>query len=269
MREARTFALMRARRPGDGVARQRPDGDCGRSRARRDDRRLTRQRARSRADRAVDDRDSSSIRAAPRPPPRSCWPPSSSRYAEGDASQSPSEMLCALDGAAVGLPGARPGPTACRIRSSGGCGQGGCERPADDGPLHLQLRTEHNRCLSRDNLKPFALGAAATGVSTAFDDSVKEYFAPTRRAKWLGDAVDVEGQPYVIVPLATALYVTGRLSPSHTRYQAATYDIAQATIVEAVYSTALKYTPTGCARTDRTTSPFRPAIHRTPSRGPR
>ena len=94
---------------------------------------------------------------------------------------------------------------------------------------------------SRDNLKPFVLGAAATGVSTAFDQDVKEYFAPTRRTKWLGDAVDVEGQPYVIVPLATALYVTGRLSPSHKRYQAATYDIAQATIVEAVYSTALKY----------------------------
>jgi hypothetical protein len=94
---------------------------------------------------------------------------------------------------------------------------------------------------SRDNLMPFVLGAAATGVSTAFDDDVKDYFAPTRRAKWLGDAVDVEGQPYVIVPLATALYVTGRLSPSHKRYQAATYDIAQATIVEAVYSTTLKY----------------------------
>ena len=94
---------------------------------------------------------------------------------------------------------------------------------------------------SRDNLKPFVLGAALTGVSTAFDDDVVGYFGPTRRAKWWGDAVDLEGQPYVIVPLASVLYLAGRLSSTHKRFQDATYDIAQATIVEAVYSTAIKY----------------------------
>ena len=94
---------------------------------------------------------------------------------------------------------------------------------------------------SRDNLKPLVLGAALTGASTAFDDNVAAYFGPTRRAKWLGDAVHVEGQPYVIVPVATALYMAGRLFPKHKRFQDTTYDIAQATIVEAVYSTAIKY----------------------------
>jgi membrane-associated phospholipid phosphatase len=95
---------------------------------------------------------------------------------------------------------------------------------------------------SRDNLKPFLIGAAATGASAFFDDEVMSYFSETRRAKWLGDAVDVEGQPYVIVPVAALLYGAGRLS-SHgsQRFRDATYDLAQATIVEAVYSTSLKY----------------------------
>ena len=59
---------------------------------------------------------------------------------------------------------------------------------------------------SIDNLKPFLAGAAATGVATAFDDNVQRYFGETRRAKWLGDAVDVEGQPVVIVPMALVLF---------------------------------------------------------------
>ena len=95
---------------------------------------------------------------------------------------------------------------------------------------------------SLDNLKPFLAGAAATGVATVFDDKVQRYFGETRRAKWLGDAVDVEGQPYVIVPMAAILFGAGRLSShEHERFRDTTYDIAQATLVEAVYSTTLKY----------------------------
>jgi hypothetical protein len=104
---------------------------------------------------------------------------------------------------------------------------------------------------SVDNLKPFLAGAAATGVSTAFDDNVQRYFSKTRRAKWLGDAVDVEGQPQVIVPTAAILFAAGRLSShQHQRFRDATYDIAQATVVEAIYSTAIKYA-TGRLRPDR------------------
>jgi hypothetical protein len=95
---------------------------------------------------------------------------------------------------------------------------------------------------SLDNLKPFLVGAAATGVATPFDDNVQRYFGETRRAKWLGDAVDVEGQPTVVVPMAAILFVAGRLSShQHQRFRDTTYDIAQATLVEAVYSTSLKY----------------------------
>ncbi len=95
---------------------------------------------------------------------------------------------------------------------------------------------------SLDNLTPFLAGAAATGVATAFDDNVQRYFGETRRAKWLGDAVDVEGQPRVVVPMALILFGAGRLSShQHQRFRDTTYDIAQATLVEAVYSTTLKY----------------------------
>jgi membrane-associated phospholipid phosphatase len=95
---------------------------------------------------------------------------------------------------------------------------------------------------SVDNIKPLLVGAAATGLSTAFDDEAKRYFSATRRAKWLGDAVDLEGQPQIIVPVAAILFGAGRLSShEHQRFRDATYDIAQATLVEAIYSTAIKY----------------------------
>jgi membrane-associated phospholipid phosphatase len=93
---------------------------------------------------------------------------------------------------------------------------------------------------ARDNLGPFMIGAALTGASTAFDGDVRRYFGERRRAKWLGDAVDVEGQPHVLVPLALALYAAGRIVPRPQRFRDATYDVAQALVVDALYSTALK-----------------------------
>jgi membrane-associated phospholipid phosphatase len=91
----------------------------------------------------------------------------------------------------------------------------------------------------RENLKPFLIGAAATGLSTPFDDDLKRYFEEERRAKWLGDTASFVGKAYVIAPAAAALYGVGRLS-NNQRFRDFTYDIAQTTIINAAYTTAIK-----------------------------
>ncbi len=100
----------------------------------------------------------------------------------------------------------------------------------------------------RENLKPFLIGAAATGLSTPFDDDLKRYFEEERRAKWLGETASFVGKPYVIGPATAALYGLGRLSHNQ-RFRDFTYDLAQTTIINAAYTTAIKF-PTHRLRPD-------------------
>ena len=96
---------------------------------------------------------------------------------------------------------------------------------------------------STDNLKPFLAGAALTAGSAAFDDRVQRYFGgPVRRAQWWGDTADVMDRAYVVVPTTLALFALGRVTPhSHQRFKDMTYDFAEATVVNALYTGALKY----------------------------
>jgi membrane-associated phospholipid phosphatase len=94
---------------------------------------------------------------------------------------------------------------------------------------------------SRDNLQPFLIGAGATGASAFFDDNCQRYFGPSRRLKWAGDMADFLGRPYVLTPIAGALYGIGRISHDHPRFRNGTYDIAQVFLINAAYTTAIKY----------------------------
>jgi len=102
--------------------------------------------------------------------------------------------------------------------------------------------------VSRENLKAFVITAGATGLAAPFDDDVVRYFTPDRQAKWLGDLGANIGKAYVIGPAAAVLFGAGRLT-AHGRFRDASYDIAQATLVSAAYTTALKY-PTRRERPD-------------------
>jgi membrane-associated phospholipid phosphatase len=93
---------------------------------------------------------------------------------------------------------------------------------------------------SSDNLAPFLVSAGVTGGGAFFDNNVQNYFAPKRRAQWLGDSGDQLGQAYVIGPMAAVLFGAGRLA-SNQRFRDATYDIAQVTLVAVTYTTILKY----------------------------
>ena len=94
--------------------------------------------------------------------------------------------------------------------------------------------------LSKYNVKPFLVTAGVAGVGAFFDDNVQRYFSSERRAKGLGDAGEQLGKPYVIAPMALALYGLGRLN-HHQSFRDATYDVAEVTLVAASYTTVLKY----------------------------
>jgi membrane-associated phospholipid phosphatase len=92
---------------------------------------------------------------------------------------------------------------------------------------------------SKDNFGTFALGAAATSSAFMFDDEAQTLMRD--KAEELGEFGQSAGSFKTIVPLTVGLFVTGRAS-TDSRFRAATYDIAQATIVSGLYTDILKRT---------------------------
>jgi len=93
--------------------------------------------------------------------------------------------------------------------------------------------------VDKDNLKPFVIGAASTGASAVFDDSVQRYFEDHSYEN-IGEVGEALGQPIAVSAAAAALLVSGRVAKG-ARYRAATYDVAQAFLVNAAWTGALKY----------------------------
>jgi membrane-associated phospholipid phosphatase len=125
--------------------------------------------------------------------------------------------------------------------------------PQPPAPAHDDGRRTTNRFLSnlgrnavgmfsKDNLVPAAIGGGAALLATPFDDNVQRYFGGgERKAAWLGDFAEWLGRPIVLTPIAATLYIIGRKAPDHRRFHDATYDIAQVFLINAVFTTAIKY----------------------------
>jgi hypothetical protein len=94
---------------------------------------------------------------------------------------------------------------------------------------------------SPDNLGPLFMGAAAVGLSTSLDGHTERFFESQRRFKSLGSVGQHLGGKSIVTPLALGLFTVGRAS-SDSRLRAATYDITQAFVVNALYTSALKHT---------------------------
>jgi len=91
---------------------------------------------------------------------------------------------------------------------------------------------------SGQNLIPFAVGAAATSVSSAFDYKTQDLLMGACEACGKTGA---RAGGAAMVPVVATLFVAGRFAPQG-RFRAMTYDFAQALIVNAAYSGLLKYT---------------------------
>jgi membrane-associated phospholipid phosphatase len=92
---------------------------------------------------------------------------------------------------------------------------------------------------SGQNLLPFAIGAGATVLTSAFDNPTEH--ALKGSCNTCGTTGSTLGGGSAMVPLVGALFVAGRFAPEG-HFRAATYDFMQAMIVSGVYTGILKYT---------------------------
>ncbi len=90
---------------------------------------------------------------------------------------------------------------------------------------------------SGQNLLPFAVGAAAVTTASAFDYKTRDLLLGACQS--CGSTGATAGGS-AMVPLVGALFVAGRFSPQG-RFRSATYDFAQAMIVNGAYTGILKY----------------------------
>ncbi len=91
---------------------------------------------------------------------------------------------------------------------------------------------------SGQNLLPFAMGVALTGVSSAFDSRTNHLLVSSCIS--CGSTGATAGGA-AVVPFVGALFVAGRFSPQG-RFRSMTYDFTQALIVTEAYTGILKYT---------------------------
>lgn len=90
---------------------------------------------------------------------------------------------------------------------------------------------------SGQNLAPFAVGLGATTLASAYDARTKD--ALVGSCPSCGSAGATAGGS-AVVPLVGALFVAGRFAPQG-RFRAASYDFAQALVVNGAYTGLLKY----------------------------
>ncbi|HEY6555268.1 MAG TPA: phosphatase PAP2 family protein, partial [Vicinamibacteria bacterium] len=90
---------------------------------------------------------------------------------------------------------------------------------------------------SKDNLMPFVLGAAASGVGWRFDHTARTAFEGS--AEKLGTTGATVGGIKVMAPLTLSLFAAGRFAPDGA-FRAFSYDATQAVLVNGVYTEILK-----------------------------
>lgn len=90
---------------------------------------------------------------------------------------------------------------------------------------------------SGQNLVPFVVGAAAATTASAFDAGAKDLLKGSCAAC---GSTGAKAGGTAVVPLVGLMFVAGRFSPEG-RFRAATYDFAQALVVNGAYTGILKH----------------------------
>jgi membrane-associated phospholipid phosphatase len=90
---------------------------------------------------------------------------------------------------------------------------------------------------SRESLVPLLAGSAFTAAATRFDGGTQELLKG--QAEGLGEFGASAGAFRTIAPVTAGLFAAGRAS-TDSRFRAASYDVAQATIVTGLYTGLLK-----------------------------
>lgn len=91
---------------------------------------------------------------------------------------------------------------------------------------------------AKGNLAPLLIGASLTGASSFLDQGVQTRYGQNTGGL-LASPGSTAGGPSVMLPLMGGLFLAGRVSHSGT-FRAATYDMAQALIVNSTYTEIFK-----------------------------
>jgi membrane-associated phospholipid phosphatase len=91
--------------------------------------------------------------------------------------------------------------------------------------------------VSTDNIVPFVIGGAATGVGSIFDEDVADWIADPGHG--FGNSLEDGAAPAAVGAVVAVLFATGRAVDA-PRYRAMTYDWVQAFLINAGYTTLLK-----------------------------
>ncbi len=110
---------------------------------------------------------------------------------------------------------------------------------------------------AKDNLNALVAGAAFTGIATRFDDGTGR--ALRGQAEEFGEIGQSAGTFATVGPLTLGLFAAGRAS-GDARFRGLSYDIAQATIVNGLYTEILKRS-VGRERPDASNSRSFPSGH--------
>jgi hypothetical protein len=129
----------------------------------------------------------------------------------------------------------RPGVDASRFLPEGGFAEGDGHRTLAAFPKNVGrglvsvFRTE--------NVIPMVFGASLAGSGNFVDRHAQSMFGG--KAQGFGAIGEKAGSMKVMIPLTVGLFAAGRTS-SDSRFRAATYDMAEAVVVNGIYTAGLK-----------------------------
>jgi hypothetical protein len=96
---------------------------------------------------------------------------------------------------------------------------------------------------SKDNIAPFVIGAAATGISVIPEQSVETYFlANPESAERLMEPGEFIGNSELVAPVIMGLFTASMFRSSDPRMKSTAYAIAQGFVVNGVVTAGMKAT---------------------------
>ncbi|MDA0205190.1 MAG: hypothetical protein O3A53_14715 [Acidobacteria bacterium] len=94
---------------------------------------------------------------------------------------------------------------------------------------------------SKDNIAPFAIGAAATGLSVVPEQRVKTYFLTNpENGDRLVEPGEHIGNAELIAPVVAGLFAAGLYRDGDPRFKSTTYALAQGFVVNGVVTGSMK-----------------------------
>ena len=112
---------------------------------------------------------------------------------------------------------------------------------------------------SMDNFNPLVIGGTATGMATAADTPLHEYFGSEDTSDVITTTGATAGKPYVVAPTVTALLIWGHYS-DNKRFHSFTYALAEAYAVNFSLVAGIK-AATGRERPDKSNNHSFPSGH--------